>query len=64
MSENSTPDTVQLAAEECATLAEYQAAIREIQQQMQGVYRLISRQHGLTGAWDLSPDGTALIRRS
>jgi hypothetical protein len=64
MKENPTPDNVELTADECATLAEYQAALRDVQQQIQGVYRLISRQHGLAGVWDLSEDGKSLIRRA
>jgi hypothetical protein len=55
-------ETVSLTPDEVSTLAEYQRAIGDIQQQMQGAYRLISRQHKLTGQWNLSPDGLALVK--
>jgi hypothetical protein len=54
------PESVQLSKQEQSILAEYQQALRDIQQQIQGALRLIVKQRGLEGQWNL--DGDRLVK--
>ena len=46
---------------ESAMLQEYNASIRELQQQQQGALRMIARQNNLDGNWDVSEN--KLVKR-
>jgi 23S rRNA A2030 N6-methylase RlmJ len=51
----------ELTQAEAATLQEYTQGIAELNQQHQGALRMIARQQGLLGAWDLQ--GTKLVKK-
>jgi hypothetical protein len=49
-----------LSHEEQALLGEFQTAQRDLQQQVQGAFKLICRQRALEGEWRL--DGAKLLK--